>query len=168
MVVMTEAHAQYDDMQGTVMLDAGDFESIQSVLGISEDWHVLGLSVFCHHPSLGLEGKSFADSTRTSLRVWCMADELLRSHGEGLGIPGVISAVRPLPVAEFVYDTPDDEFGTAVDAISIVLRASKRVSLVAWDRSVASAVLGDDDFDIVSEHQMIRDGEGWVESPSEY
>lgn len=103
MSVERRASVQYNDMVGTVALDDADFERYEGLLGLGDEWVLLGLSLFAAHPSLGMEGKDFASSSFSSLVAWCLHRDVLPADGGGL--PALFVRGEPIPLTEFSLDT---------------------------------------------------------------
>ena len=162
MTIQWRAEVQYGDMDGTVAIDDADCERWEDILGI-DGWLPLGIQVNCGHPALG--ARRSAASSGTYLRVWAVEWARLK---EGYSLPDLLASERPVEVTEFVFETSDVDYPTAANALAVLLRGSKRLDIVVWDRTVINAGLRDSDFDIVGERYLVWENEAWVERAHPY
>lgn len=163
MVVHSEASTQYGDMTGTASFDDADFERLGGVLGLPREWVLIGISLHASHPSLGIEGKDRADASYTSMSAWAVPhDDLV----PGEGLPGLFSGDHQVEVHEFNFATADNVYPSETDALSILLRAAKRLNIVLWERALPHGA--PERLVVVGEHSMVSGATGWVEEDPEY
>lgn len=154
-MVEIRAKEQYNAWLGTVAADDADFEKIATVLGLSEEWNVLGFSVGSAH--LPINDGGAATEAFTHLYIWAepvSAGQDLKS-GE-------------LHVTEFaVHDDSTVLMGKPDEpqsGVAIVLRSLKRTTMKFWRPEIANSDRSDDDIVVDEVRTLIWANGHWEES----
>lgn len=156
----TQAHTQYDDFTGTAAADHADFENLGTLLGLpDEEWIILGFRTHADHPSIGMEGKSAADSSYTSMTVWAIRAEELTA---GAGLEAYLNARDRVDVTEFDFRMGmTDYVEVEPSGFGVLLRASKRLSIMLWLSVVQAWGLSDDRINVAAEETHFWSNGQW-------
>lgn len=163
--IQWSAEVQSPHYTGTVALDDADFEGIASIVGMPDDFLTVCVNVHAHHTSFGVEGKDHADEAYNGLELLAVPKTEIASTGGGL-VERLRNSDMPLPLHRFTYYTKEVTFPNPLDAVGIVLRAFKRVSVVAWSQTVVESGFFDRrNMVIMKEHTMVLNADKkWEES----
>ena len=100
-----------------------------------------------------------AERSRTRLTVLVVRDDQPPAEG---GLPALLASGGNIDVVRITYLTPDSA-PQQLDAMSILQRGAKRMSIVLWHRTLQGAGLDSIRFRVAEEHTMEHTAAGWRE-----